>query len=120
MVPGLLAVSLFLPFVFCGVPVFPCVPVSWSFGGLGFCVVIVLLVLLGVALGLASDGLLGLVVSVVVVVQVLGLPVQVVRGGHFASVRPCGGLGSRRVGPSSHLRIPNGLAATMAWESGAG
>ena len=43
-VPGLLAVSLFLPFVFCGVLVFPCVPVSWSFGGLGFCVVIVLLV----------------------------------------------------------------------------
>ena len=41
-VPGLLAVSLFLPFVFCGVPVFPCVLVSWSFGGLGFCVVIVL------------------------------------------------------------------------------
>ena len=89
-VPGLLVVSLFLPFVFCGVPVFPCVPVSWSFGGLGFCVVIVLLVLLRVALGLASDGLLGLMASVVVVVQVLGLPVQVVRGGPFASVSPCG------------------------------
>ena len=41
-VPGLLVVSLFLPFVFCGVLVFPCVPVSWSFGWLGFCVVIVL------------------------------------------------------------------------------
>ena len=27
-VPGLLVVSLFLPFVFCGVLVFPCVPVS--------------------------------------------------------------------------------------------
>ncbi len=120
MVHGLLVVSLFLPFVFCGVPVFPCVPVSWSCGGLGFCMVIVLLVLLGVALGLAFDELLGLMVSVVVVVQVLGSPVQVVRWGHFASVRPCGGLGSRRVCPSSHLRIPNGLAATMAWESGAG
>ena len=120
MVHGLLVVSLFLRFVFCGVPVFPCVPVSWSFGGLGFCVVIVLLVFLRVALGLAFDELLGLMVSVVVVVQLLGSPVQVVRGGHFASVRPCGGLGSRRVGPSSHLRIPNGLAATMAWESGAG
>ena len=35
-VPGLLVVSLFLPFVFCGVLVFPCVLVSWSFGGLGF------------------------------------------------------------------------------------
>ena len=43
-VPGLLAVSLFLPFVFCGVPVFPCVLVSWPFEGLGFCVVVVLLV----------------------------------------------------------------------------
>ena len=43
-VPGLFVVSLFLPFVFCGGPVFPCVTVSWSFGGLGFCVVIVLLV----------------------------------------------------------------------------
>jgi hypothetical protein len=37
--------------------------------------VIVLLVLLRVALGLAFDELLGLVVSVVVVVQVLGSPV---------------------------------------------
>ena len=43
-VPGLLVVSLFLPFVFCGVLVCPGVPVSWSFGGLGFWVVIVLLV----------------------------------------------------------------------------
>ena len=43
-VPGLLVVSLFLPFVFCGVMVFPCVPVSWSFGELSLCVVIVLLV----------------------------------------------------------------------------
>jgi hypothetical protein len=50
------------------------------------------------------DGLLGLMVSVVVVVQVLGSPVQVVRGGPFASVSPCGGLGSRRVIPRSHLR----------------
>ena len=43
-VPGLLVVSLFLPFVFCGVLVCPCVPDSWSFGGLGFLVVFVLLV----------------------------------------------------------------------------
>ena len=35
MVPGLLVVSLFLPFVFCGGPVFLCVAVSWSFGGVG-------------------------------------------------------------------------------------
>ncbi len=95
--PGLLVVSLFLPFVFCGVLVFPCVPVSWSCGGLVFWVVFVLLVLLRVALGLAFDGLLELVVSVVVVVQVLGLPVQVVRGGPFASVSPCGCLGIRQV-----------------------
>ncbi len=39
-----LVVSLFPPFVFCGGPVFPCVAVLWSFGGLGFWVVIVLLV----------------------------------------------------------------------------
>ncbi len=44
-VPGLLVVSLFLPFVFCGMLVFPCVPVSWSFGGLGFWVVFALLIL---------------------------------------------------------------------------
>ena len=115
-----MVVSLSLPVVFCGGPMFPCVRYSCSLGGSGFCVSFVVLVLLRVALGLAFDGPLGLMVAVVVVVQVLGLPVQVVRGGHFASVRPCGGLGSRRVGPSSHLRIPNGLAATMAWESGAG
>jgi hypothetical protein len=76
----LLVVSLFLPFVFCGVPVFPCVPVSWPFWGLGFCVVFVLPILLIVALGLAFDGLLGLMVAMVVVVQVLGLPAQVFRG----------------------------------------
>ena len=43
-VHGLLVVSLFLPFVFCGVLVFPCVLFSWLFGELGFWVVIVLLV----------------------------------------------------------------------------
>ena len=117
--PGLLVVSLFLLFVFYGMLSFPCVPVSWSFGGLGFWVVFVFLVLLGVALGSAFGGLLGLMVSVVVV-QVLGLPVQVVRGGRFASVSPCGCLGSRRVCSSSHLRIPNDLAGTVAWGSEAG
>jgi len=117
-VPGLVVVSLSLLFVFCGVLVFPCVSVSLSFGGLGFWVVFVLLVLLRVALGLAFDGLLDeLMVSVVVVVHVLGSPVQGVRGGHFASVSPCGGLGSCHVCPSSSLRIPNDLAATMAWGS---
>ncbi len=79
-----------------------------------------LLVLLRVALGLAFDGLLGLMVAVVVIVQVLGLPVQVVRGGPFASVSPCGCLGSRRVCSSSHLRIPNDLAEAVAWGSEAG
>ena len=66
------------------------------------------------------DGLLGLMVAVVVVEQVLGLPVQVVRGGPFASVSPCGCLGSRRVCSSSHLRIPNDLAEAVAWGSEAG
>ena len=61
----LVAVSLFLPFVFCIGPVFPCVSVSWSFGGLGFYVVYVLLVLLRVALGLVFDGSFGLMISVV-------------------------------------------------------
>ena len=111
---------MFLPFVFCGVLVFPCVPFSWSFGGLGFWVVFALLVLLRVVLGLAFDGLRGLMVSAVVVVQFLGSPVQVVRGGHVASVSPCGGLGSRRVCLSSHLRIPNDLAETVIWGSEAG
>ncbi len=65
-VPGLLVVSLFLPlfFVVCW-----CSPVCLfhgHLGGLGIWVVFVLLVLLRVALGLAFDGLLGLVVSVVV------------------------------------------------------
>ncbi len=70
--------------------VFRCSPVCLfhgRVGGLGFCMVIVLLVLLRVPLGLAFDfdGLLDeLMVSVVVVVQVLGSPVQGVRGGHFA------------------------------------
>jgi hypothetical protein len=71
-------------------------------------------------LGLAFDGLLGLMVAVVVVVQVVGLPVQVVRGGPFATVSPCGCLGSRRVCSSSHLRIPNDLAEAVAWGSEAG
>jgi hypothetical protein len=110
----------FLHFVFCGSPVFPCVSVTRSFGGLCFCVVFVLLVLFGVALGLAFDGSLGLMVSVVVAVQVLGSHVQVVRGCRFASVSPCGGLGSRRVCSSSHLRIPNDLAEAVAWGSEAG
>ena len=71
-------------------------------------------------MGLAFGGLLGLVVSVMVVVQVLGSPVQCVRGGRFASVSQCGGLGSHRVCPGFHLRIPNDLAETMAWGSEAG
>ena len=71
-------------------------------------------------MGLAFDGFLGLMVSGAVVVQVPGLPVQVVRGGPFASVSPCGGLGRRRVCPISHLRIPNDLAEAVAWGSEAG
>ena len=106
---------MFLPFTCCGGPVFPCVPVSWSFGGLGFCVVFVLLVLFRDVLGFAFGGSLGLMISVVVAVQVLGSHVQAVRGGCFASVSPFRGLGSRRVCSSSHLRIPSDLAATVAW-----
>ncbi len=74
-----------------------------------------LLVLLRVALGLAFDGFLELLVSVVLVVHVLGLPVQVGRGGHFASVSLCERLSSRRM--CLHLRIPNDLAETVVWGS---
>ncbi len=117
MVHGLLVGSLFLPFVFCGGPVFPCVSVSWSFGGLGFCVVFVLLVLLRDDLGLAFGGPRGLMISVVVAAQVLGSHVQAVRGGRFASVSPFGGYGSHRVCPSSHLGSP--MVWRRRWHGGA-
>ena len=44
-----MVVSLSLPVVFCGGPIFPCVRYSCSLGGSGFCVAFVVLVLLRVA-----------------------------------------------------------------------
>ena len=115
-----MVVSLSLPVVFCGGPMFPCVRYSCSLGGSGFCVAFVVLVLLRVALDLVSGGALGLVISVAAAGKVLESCLQIALGGHFASVIPYCGLGSQLLCLSSHLRIPNVLTATVAWGSGAG
>ena len=98
----------------------PCVRYSCSLGGLGFCVVFVVLVLLRIALDLVSGETLGLVISAEVAAQILESCLQIAHGGHFASVIPCCDLGRQQVRLSSHLRIPNVLTVTVAWGSGAG
>ena len=90
--------------------------VAWSLGGLDLFVVMEVLVLLGGVGGLFFDESLGLVVSGVVAGEVLELCVQIALGNQVASVNPRRGA----VCPSSHLRIPNDLVATVAWGSGAG
>ena len=115
-----MVVSLSLPVVFCGGPMFPCVRYSCSLGGSGFCVAFVVLVLLRVALGLISGETLGVVISAEVAAQILESCLQIAHGGHFASVIPCCGLGRQLVRLSSHLRIPNVLTVTVAGGSGAG
>ena len=52
--------------------------------------------------------------------EVLGLCIRVAIGRQVASVSRRGCLGSRRVRPSSHLRIPNGLAVGVVLVSEAG
>ena len=58
-----MVLSLSLPVVFCGGPMFSCVRYSCTLGVSGFYVAFVVLVLLRVALGLVSGEALGLVIS---------------------------------------------------------
>ena len=113
---GLTVASLSLPVVFCSDPRFPSVLVVWSLGVLGFCAALEVLVLLGVVLGLVCDESHEGVISG----EVLGLSVRVATGRQVASVNRRGCLVSRKVCPSSHLRIPNGLAVGVVLGSGAG
>ena len=59
-------------------------------------------------------------VSGVISGEVLGLCIRVAIGRQVASVSRRGWSGGRRVRPSSHLRIPNGLAVGVVLGSGAG
>jgi hypothetical protein len=119
-VRGLSVALLFLLVVFCGGQRFSFVRVAWSLGGLAFFAVLEVLSLLGGVWGLVFDESLGLVVSGVISGEVLGLCIRVAIGRQVASVSRRGCLGSRRVHPSSHLRIPNGLAVGVVLGSGAG
>ena len=59
---GLAVANVSLLVFFCG-PRFPCVRVAWPLGGLGFFVVLEVLVLLGDVWGLVFDSSIGLVAS---------------------------------------------------------
>ena len=78
------------------------------------------LFLLGGVWGLVFGESLGLVVLGVISGEVLGMCVRVAIGRQVASVNRRGCLVSRKVCPSSHLRIPNGLAVGVVLGSGAG
>ncbi len=70
--------------------------------------------------GLAFGNSLWCIVLGVISGEVLGLCVRVATGRQVASVNRRGCLVSRKVCPSSPLRIPNGLAVGVVLVSGAG